>query len=237
MRAPAPSFSPMNGAPTFAAMSMTLCTFSANTSPRAPPKTVKSCAKRNTLRPSIVPQPVMTPSVNGFSSSSGLRLRASRSSSTKLPSSSRYSTRSPRRHLAAVVLPLDGTLRPRVVRLLLALLELFPALAQRMVHRTLRLQGGRGACLRVPRRDREGRRGDGLVVPRRRQRGGERRRLEVERAGRLRGSWCRTRRSPRWGRCTRWPARRGARWRRRRRRRRCTASPAACCRRGSSASG
>ena len=94
MRAPAPSFSPMKGAPTRAAMSMTLCTFSANTSPSAPPNTVKSCAKRNTLRPSIVPQPVMTPSVKGVSSSSGLRLRASRSSSTKLPSSSRYSTRS-----------------------------------------------------------------------------------------------------------------------------------------------
>ena len=42
---------------------MTLWIFSANTSPRAPPKTVKSCAKTKTLRPSTVPQPVMTPSV------------------------------------------------------------------------------------------------------------------------------------------------------------------------------
>ena len=42
---------------------MTLWSFSANTSPRAPPITVKSWAKTNTLRPSMVPQPVITPSV------------------------------------------------------------------------------------------------------------------------------------------------------------------------------
>ena len=36
---------------------MTLWIFSANTSPSAPPKTVKSCEKTNTFRPSIVPQP------------------------------------------------------------------------------------------------------------------------------------------------------------------------------------
>ncbi len=42
---------------------MTLWIFSANTSPSAPPKTVKSCENTKTLRPSMVPQPVMTPSV------------------------------------------------------------------------------------------------------------------------------------------------------------------------------
>ena len=42
---------------------MTLWIFSANTSPRAPPKTVKSWEKTKTLRPSTVPQPVITPSV------------------------------------------------------------------------------------------------------------------------------------------------------------------------------
>ena len=42
---------------------MSLWIFSANTSPRAPPNTVKSWLNTKTLRPSIVPQPVMTPSV------------------------------------------------------------------------------------------------------------------------------------------------------------------------------
>ncbi len=42
---------------------MSLWIFSAKTSPRAPPKTVKSWEKTKTLRPSMVPQPVMTPSV------------------------------------------------------------------------------------------------------------------------------------------------------------------------------
>ena len=42
MRAPAPSLRPMSGAPTLMARSITLWIFSANTSPRAPPKTVKS---------------------------------------------------------------------------------------------------------------------------------------------------------------------------------------------------
>jgi hypothetical protein len=42
---------------------MILWIFSANTSPSAPPKTVKSCENTHTLRPSMVPKPVMTPSV------------------------------------------------------------------------------------------------------------------------------------------------------------------------------
>jgi hypothetical protein len=63
MRAPAPSLMPTTGAPTLRAMSMTLWIFSANTSPSAPPNTVKSWANRNTFRPSTVPHPVITPSV------------------------------------------------------------------------------------------------------------------------------------------------------------------------------
>ena len=42
---------------------MTLWIFSAKTSPRAPPKTVKSWLKMQTRRPSMVPNPVTTPSV------------------------------------------------------------------------------------------------------------------------------------------------------------------------------
>src|SRR5205085_8736930 len=63
MRAPAPSLRPTNGAPTDMARSITLWTFSAKTSPREPPNTVKSWEKTHTLRPSTVPQPVMTQSV------------------------------------------------------------------------------------------------------------------------------------------------------------------------------
>ena len=57
MRAPAPSFRPTTGAPTLSARSISLWIFSAKTSPRAPPKTVKSWLKTNTLRPSIGPPP------------------------------------------------------------------------------------------------------------------------------------------------------------------------------------
>ena len=46
---------PITGAPTFAARSMTFTIFSAITSPREPPKTVKSWEKTKTVRPSIVP--------------------------------------------------------------------------------------------------------------------------------------------------------------------------------------
>jgi hypothetical protein len=42
---------------------MTLWIFSAKTSPRAPPNTVKSWLNTKTLRPSTVPHPVITPSV------------------------------------------------------------------------------------------------------------------------------------------------------------------------------
>ncbi len=41
---------------------MTLQTFSAKTSPRLPPKTVKSCENAKTRRPCTSPWPVITPS-------------------------------------------------------------------------------------------------------------------------------------------------------------------------------
>ncbi len=43
-------------------MSITLQIFSAKTSERLPPKTVKSCEKTKTLRPNTVPWPVTTAS-------------------------------------------------------------------------------------------------------------------------------------------------------------------------------
>ena len=55
MRAPPESLIPMMGQPVLRARSMTLTIFSPNTSPSDPPKTVKSCEKTHTGRPSIVP--------------------------------------------------------------------------------------------------------------------------------------------------------------------------------------
>ena len=55
MRAPPESLIPTTGQPIFMAKSMILTIFSPNTSPREPPKTVKSCAKTATVRPSTVP--------------------------------------------------------------------------------------------------------------------------------------------------------------------------------------
>jgi hypothetical protein len=46
-------------------MSITLQIFSAKTSEREPPKTVKSCEKTNTFRPKISPYPVTTASPYG----------------------------------------------------------------------------------------------------------------------------------------------------------------------------
>jgi hypothetical protein len=63
MRAPPESLIPITGAPTEVARSMTLHTFSAKTSPSEPPNTVKSWLNTKTLRPSMVPHPVITPSV------------------------------------------------------------------------------------------------------------------------------------------------------------------------------
>ena len=55
MRAPPESLMPMTGQPVFIARSITLTIFSPKTSPSEPPKTVKSCAKTQTGRPSTVP--------------------------------------------------------------------------------------------------------------------------------------------------------------------------------------
>ena len=55
MRAPPESLMPITGQPNFVARSMTLQIFSAKTSERLPPKTVKSCEKTKTRRPKIVP--------------------------------------------------------------------------------------------------------------------------------------------------------------------------------------
>ena len=55
IRAPPESLIPITGAPTLAAMSMTLTIFSAITSPSEPPKTVKSWLKTKAVRPSISP--------------------------------------------------------------------------------------------------------------------------------------------------------------------------------------
>ena len=55
MRAPPESLMPMTGQPVFSAKSITLTIFSPYTSPSAPPKTVKSCEKTATGRPSTVP--------------------------------------------------------------------------------------------------------------------------------------------------------------------------------------
>ncbi len=46
---------PISGQPIFMARSITLTIFSPKTSPRQPPKTVKSCANTHTWRPSMVP--------------------------------------------------------------------------------------------------------------------------------------------------------------------------------------
>ena len=56
---------PMTGQPIFIARSMILTIFSPNTSPKDPPKTVKSWENTHTCRPSIDPKPMMTPSPYG----------------------------------------------------------------------------------------------------------------------------------------------------------------------------
>ena len=65
IRAPPESLIPITGQPNRTAMSITLHTFSANTSDSEPPKTVKSCENANTFRPRIVPYPVTTASPHG----------------------------------------------------------------------------------------------------------------------------------------------------------------------------
>ena len=138
MRAPAPSLTPIIGAPTDSARSITLWIFSANTSPSAPPKTVKSCANTKTLRPSIVPQPVTTPSVSGrvFSiPKPWARWRASMSSSTKESGSRSRVEALPRGELAAGVLAFDRGGAPGVERALAENGELVEPLLDRVRHR------------------------------------------------------------------------------------------------------
>src|SRR5215207_3228662 len=87
----------MTGQPILAARSITLQIFSLITSPREPPKTVKSCEKTQTRRPSIVPWPVTTASPHGRDLSiwkSCVRWRTYVSSSWKVPGSSSFSIRS-----------------------------------------------------------------------------------------------------------------------------------------------
>lgn len=55
MRAPPESLIPTTGQPIFIARSMTFTIFSPKTSPRLPPKIVKSCANTQIWRPSTVP--------------------------------------------------------------------------------------------------------------------------------------------------------------------------------------
>ena len=61
-RAPPESFSPMTGAPTRMAMSITLHILLASISLSEPALTVKSCANTYTSLPAMVPLPVTTPS-------------------------------------------------------------------------------------------------------------------------------------------------------------------------------
>src|SRR3954454_10581220 len=97
MRAPPESLMPITGQPILAARSMIFTIFSAITSPREPPKTVKSWLNTQTGRPSILPWPVTTASPQGrfFSmSKSAVRWRTKVSSSSKVPSSSSLPIRS-----------------------------------------------------------------------------------------------------------------------------------------------
>ena len=97
IRAPPESLMPITGAPIFMAMSITLQIFCDMVSESEPPFTVKSWAKMKTRRPSIVPEPVTTPSPRySFFSIPKLVQRCSlnMSYSSKLPSSSSMSIRS-----------------------------------------------------------------------------------------------------------------------------------------------
>src|SRR5580704_8841075 len=97
MRAPPESLRPMTGAPARMARSMILQIFRALVSDSEPPKTVKSCAKTYTRRPSMRPKPVTKPSPAGRWScipKSTQRCRTNLSSSSNVPSSRSRSIRS-----------------------------------------------------------------------------------------------------------------------------------------------
>ena len=97
MRAPPLSLSPTTGAPIFTARSMTLTIFWALVSDSDPPKTVKSCAKAYTGRPSTRPLPHTTPSPGMTWSAmpkSWQRWVTSASISSKVPGSNSSAMRS-----------------------------------------------------------------------------------------------------------------------------------------------
>src|SRR3990172_4432402 len=97
MRAPPESFSPTTGAPPRMAKSMILHIFEALASESEPPKTVKSCAKTYTSRPSTRPYPVTKPSPGGRCCSMPKSVHwwvTNLSSSSNVPSSSSSAIRS-----------------------------------------------------------------------------------------------------------------------------------------------
>ena len=125
------------------ARSITLWIFSANTSPSAPPNTVKSWLKMNTLRPWIVPQPVTTPSVYGpleqaavVGSVAGEHVELVERAGVEQELDALAG-----QHLALGVLPLDRPLGSGVEGLLLALGQLGQALAHRVLG-----HGANGTC-------------------------------------------------------------------------------------------
>ncbi len=103
IRAPPESLMPMQGAPLVRARSSTLQIFFACISPSEPPITVKSWLNTYTIRPSMVPYPVTTPSPRktvSWSPKLTQRCSTNSSISTKLPGSRIASIRS-----RAVILP------------------------------------------------------------------------------------------------------------------------------------
>ncbi len=106
----------MIGAPTFIARSMTLQIFSAYASDSDPPKTVKSWLKTNTVRPSISPWPVTTPSPRNDSVAVASRLVTNASSSTNESGIEQQVETFARRQLAGFVLLRDARLAAALPR-------------------------------------------------------------------------------------------------------------------------
>ena len=134
---------PTTGQPYFAARSITLQIFSANTSLSEPPKTVKSWLKTKTRRPKIVPYPVTTASPYGRRSSIpkfDSRWRTYRSSSTNEPGSHSFSARSRASSLPGLAVLGDRFLRAGVARLAAQLLQPLELLGGRLVGPLLRLR-------------------------------------------------------------------------------------------------
>ena len=166
MRAPAPSLRPITGAPTFSARSIILWIFSANTSPSAPPNTVKSWLNTNTLRPSTVPHPVMTPSVYGRSSRPGGLGPVAGQQVELVEAAGVEEVVDPLagEHLALLVLALDRTRRTGVVSLLAALSEIFELGVHRVAHCGPRYFDGRRGLIRAGRTESHRLAGSGQLV-------------------------------------------------------------------------